>query len=114
MVLKELVTSCNEELREIQQQAESNRENPTLLRVIDILLRLTALDGSEESPAENRPALVPSKSAESAAPAVDCPHAVPDLYGRCKQCGKCLHTNEKNGTCITCGEEVPPAVNGAA
>lgn len=104
MVLKELVTKCNDDLRELKQHAESTRENPTLIRVIDILISLTDLDRSEEfAAAENRPALVPSKSA---GPAEPCEHKVTDLYGRCKQCGECQHTNEKNGTCITCGEPV--------
>jgi len=103
MVLKELVTKCNEDLRELRGQAYS--ESPALVKVIDILISLTDLDASEaaQTATENKPALVPSKSAEPAAP---CEHTVTDLYGRCKQCGECQHTNEKNGTCITCGESV--------
>lgn len=112
MVMEELVQSVDKELAALEDECKANRENPRLLKLIEQMRRLTNVnsDGSEKAPAKSE-----TESLDIDAPAqnqavkntpANCPHKAVNIYGQCLGCGKCQHTQTRNGICNTCGATV--------
>lgn len=101
MVEKELVQNTYDELKVLIDECERHKENPRIIKLARLLLRLCNLSGEMEETQE------PTEVVTSAPAAIDpanCPHKVTDLYGRCKDCKRCTHPTAqvRNGTCMTC------------
>ena len=105
MVTENVVREVYNELRQLKAEAETNKENPRLVRLMDLSLRLTRLDAGEpeaEQPEQSKSA-EPETVAESPG---ECEHKHISIFGRCQDCGQCLHTDVRNGTCLTCDAQV--------
>lgn len=74
-----------------------------LLRVIDNVLKLTTISEPEQEQAFRHTESAVEVAASAVGP---CKHKVVTVYGKCKDCGECLHTNVKNGTCLTCDKVI--------
>lgn len=106
MVDENIVNEVYRELRALKDEAERGRENPIVVRIIDVLLRLTRLDAGEPETAQESAEENPEGQSEPAKG--PCKHEHLSTFGRCQSCGECQHTNVRAGTCLTCDKEIEP------
>lgn len=110
MVMKELVADVNRELTLLIEECQFNHENPRLIRLAEQLHRLTNIadDAGADNVTTAQPQAEMTTAQEQINPAT-CAHKILNIYGVCSTCGKCQHTQVRDGFCITCGEEMPEA-----
>lgn len=105
MVDENLVASVNKDLRSLLAEAQAQKENPRLIRVIQNLVKLTNVDG-EMLPEDHAAANADEALEAEAAPTTEnCAHAF-NAYGKCAKCGECQHQTVRNGVCLVCDAEV--------
>jgi hypothetical protein len=104
MVHEETVRGVYTDLKALQDELISNRENPHMIRIVKNLLKLTNLGedieaAPEDGAAKGGPELVPAKVTPE-----NCEHRLVNVFGQCPECGKCIHSQVRDGVCLTCGE----------
>ncbi len=96
MADKKLLDSTNAELKQMAEEGKRHKENPRLIRLIELMATLTNT-GSQE------PEAAAAEEPQAAEPE---PHQhAYNAFGRCP-CGDCQHPKVVGGVCLTCDQNV--------
>jgi hypothetical protein len=121
MMLIELVKDVHNNLQQLRGEISARNGvvlDADVVRLLDEFIRLSDVDYTEEEKAqgetavnviEAEPTRMVTSSFRGADNAGNCPHKIVDIYGKCRACGECTHTNVKAGVCLTCDKIIVPA-----
>jgi hypothetical protein len=103
----EVVNRVNAELNEMLAEASRMRENPRIIRVMQLLAQLTHTgENAQHELGEVAHDAESVAAAAASAAAIEAKHTHSwNVFGRCA-CGVCQHLTVRDGVCVTCDEKV--------
>ncbi len=127
MIEKDLVANVNQNLTTLLERAKNSKADPILIELIHQMKRVTDLDGARDLPENvadfstlnpenvNRVTAKVHQMADhpgfpdgrtKAERCADGQHGNIDPFGLCRDCGKCTHSQVRNGACVRCDEPI--------